>query len=213
MSRVGHVRSKHHSSHDTADTQHSRYLKLTSTNAMRQKKQLERSHGPRGERGDPELLQTLVQTSKSEGGSLAATEARKERNRKAAARKSADDAHADDVVLKRMDARLHFLRNPRYDPECFNHRRKLTARPPSPPLIGRETYKDTDPAALAMLAETEKALALRTDPKDVPIVTAEPSSVLFANHRPGEQYPSCAETISRPGFLGARRAVAESMQL
>ena len=84
------------------------YLALTSTNKVRQTLALKRSRGPRGDKGEPELLQTLLQTSKSESAASLVSAA----PAKTVVRKNADEAHADRVVLSRMDQKLKFLRNP-----------------------------------------------------------------------------------------------------
>ena len=230
------------------------YLALTSTNKVRQTLALKRSRGPRGDKGEPELLQTLLQTSKSESAASLVSAA----PAKTVVRKNADEAHADRVVLSRMDQKLKFLRNPsaaprrkrsggrsrvaprgrrynrrrplpttvvalasrgvvpkgrrrrrraiypvaprtqtrgtsrararrRYDPTNANHRKTLTARPPSPRRIGREVFRETDPARLA-LAEAEFAASGPRDLRETAIVAVEPRAVIFVNPVPGEIY-------------------------
>ena len=51
-----------------------------------------------------------------------------------------DEEWANNTILRGMQARQHFLRNPRYDPQSRNHDTRLTVRPPSPRMIGKDVY-------------------------------------------------------------------------
>ena len=164
---------------------------------------LQRSHGPCGDKGDPTAL-TLLRTSLSapgaDEGSGSAPTARPRRPDVGA---SVEQQDLDLKVLTRMEQKLHFLRNPRYDAHNPNHQRRLTARPPSPRRIGRETYAETDPAAIARreLLENDDG-AEETQLRDVPLVIVEPREVAFSNHVVGGAYEQAlsiknASAISR----------------
>ena len=60
-----------------------------------------------------------------------------------------DEVWANSTILKGMQARQHFLRNPRYDPQSSNHNTRLTVRPPSPRMIGNDVYVEGDPMTIA----------------------------------------------------------------
>ncbi|KAH8098425.1 hypothetical protein JL720_1368 [Aureococcus anophagefferens] len=180
------------------------YFKLTATNKVRQKLALQRSHGPCGDKGDPTAL-TLLRTSLSapgaDEGSGSATTARPRRPDVGA---SVEQQDLDLKVLTRMEQKLHFLRNPRYDAHNPNHQRRLTARPPSPRRIGRETYAETDPAAIARREALDRDGdgAEETQLRDVPLVIVEPREVAFSNHVVGGAYEQAlsiknASAISR----------------
>ena len=52
-----------------------------------------------------------------------------------------DEVWANSTILRGMQARQHFLRNPRYDPQSRQIiTRLLTVRPPSPRMIGKDVY-------------------------------------------------------------------------
>ena len=110
------------------------YYKETASFKKRSEKLLPISHGPNGGKASPEFVQTFL--ARTEGPAL--QEKVKAARKKRVDQMTGDEVWANSTILKGMQARQHFLRNPRYDPGSSNHNTRLTVRPPSPRMIGKD---------------------------------------------------------------------------
>ena len=160
------------------------YYKQTASFSKRCSKLLPISHGPNGGKADPEFVKTFLETTKSQGPAL--EEKVKQARKKRVDQMTGDEEWANATILRGMQARQHFLSNPRYDPSSSNHNTRLTVRPPSPKNIGKDVYVEGDPMTIAFnetyaasqrMFEKTKAAVESHD-----LIAVEPASLFFRNH-------------------------------
>ena len=191
------------------------YLRLTSTNEVRQTLALQRSHGPRGERFDRaefcktrgladslavEELQAMplqqlfdctmvsVCEQSTQATHATATAVPSMHKTPKVPRLSVEQQELDGKVLQRMEQKLHFLKNPRYDGTNRNNARRLTAKPQTPPTLGEHSTLTTRPA----LAATPRPEVAQ------PLLIVEPSVVSITEYATGGQY--CVKLCIRNAY-------------
>ncbi|CAH0377858.1 unnamed protein product [Pelagomonas calceolata] len=166
------------------------YYKQTASFSKRCSKLLPISHGPNGGKATAEFVKTFLATTKSQGPAL--EEKVKQARKKRVDQMTGDEEWANDTILRGMRARQHFLRNPRYDPSSSNHNTRLTVRPPSPRMIGKDVYVEGDPMTIAF--DATYAASQRTFEKTQAaveshdLIAVEPASLFFRNHVPAQIY-------------------------
>ncbi|KAJ1449517.1 hypothetical protein M885DRAFT_535276 [Pelagophyceae sp. CCMP2097] len=132
------------------------YLKTTAATTVRRKIVLKRSHGPMGVQHTTDLLPLPPRgaaEARPETGTFAgdaslgeaigftttqqpsATQQPVPPVKRPPARPSVEQHDMDMKVLQRMDQKLHFLRNPRFDASNPNNARRLVLKPPTPPTL------------------------------------------------------------------------------
>ena len=166
------------------------YYKHTATFSKRTSLMLRKSHGPNGEKADPDFVKTFLATD-----TVQLEKNVKQARRARIATKTSDQEHADATVLYNMTRKGHFLKNPRYDPD---YSKKLTVKPASPRALGgvsgldrRNVYEEKDPFTIAFDANQPpaktftKTLAAASSSD---LIAVEPACLAFRNHVPSSVY-------------------------
>ena len=160
------------------------------------------SHGPNGGKASPEFVQTFLETTKSQGPAL--QEKVKQARKKRVDQMTGDEVWANSTILKGMQARQHFLRNPSYDPSRQIITQDLLQDHLHPKLIGKDVYVEEDPMTIAF--NETYAASQRTFEKTKAaveshdLIAVEPPQLFFRNHVPAQIYEQTLHIRNTPAI-------------